>query len=78
MSAQGPLTRTVADARLALQVMAQGSPFDPNGVPAPLDYPVTPGPLKVAVFKQHAAFDGDPSVVAAIDEVSRWLEQAGT
>ncbi len=77
MSVQGPLTRNVADARLALQVMAQGSPLDPNWVPAPLEYPAAPGPLKVAVFKQHAAFDADPSVVAAIDQAARWLEQAG-
>ncbi len=77
MSVQGPLTRTVADARLALQVMSQGSPFDPNWVPAPLEYPPAPGPLKVAVFKQHGAFDADPSVVAAIEQAALWLEQAG-
>ncbi len=45
MSVQGPLTRTVADLRLALEIMAQGSAFDPNWVPAPLEYPHTNRPL---------------------------------
>lgn len=77
MSVQGPLTRTVADARLALQVMAQGSPLDPNWVPAPLDYADTQRPLRVAVFKRHAAYDVDPTVTAAVDQAAQWLAAAG-
>lgn len=77
MSVQGPLTRSVADARLALQVMAQGSAFDPNWVPAPLDYPDTNRLHKVAVFKRHAAYDVDPTVTAAIDQAAHWLASAG-
>ena len=77
MSVQGPLTRNIADARLALQVMAQGSPLDPQWVPAPLDYADSGRPLKVAVFKRHAAFDADPTVVAAIDQAAAWLAAAG-
>ena len=76
MSVQGPLTRTVADARLALQVMAQGSPLDPQWTPAPLEYPNTHRPLKVAVFKRHAAYDADPTVVAAIEQAAGWLAAA--
>ncbi|WP_088284718.1 amidase [Ideonella sp. A 288] len=78
MSVQGPLTRSVADARLALQVMAQGSPFDPQWVDAPLAYPQdAQRPLKVAMFKRHPAFDADPSVVAAISQAAAWLAAAG-
>lgn len=77
MSVQGPLTRTIADARLALQVMAQGSSLDPNWVPAPLEYPDTNRPHKVAVFKRHAAYDVDTTVAAAIDQAARWLALAG-
>ena len=77
MSVQGPLTRTVADARLALQVMAQGSPLDPNWVPAPLDYADTQGTLKVAVFQRHAAYDVDPTVSAAVAQAAQWLADAG-
>jgi amidase len=77
MSVQGPLTRTVADARLALAVMAQTSSLDPNWVPAPLEYADTDRPHKVAVFKRHAAYDADPSVVAAIEQAAQWLAAAG-
>ncbi len=77
MSVQGPLTRSVADARLALQVMAQGSPLDPQWVPAPLEYADTAMPLRVAMFKRHAAFDADPTVVAAIEQAAHWLAAAG-
>ena len=77
MSVQGPLTRNIADARLALQVMAQGSPLDPQWVPAPLVHTDTDRPLKVAVFKRHAAFDVDPAVVAAIEQAAAWLAAAG-
>ena len=77
MSVQGPLTRTVADARLALQVMSQGTPLDPQWVPAPLTYPDTLKKLKVAVFKHHSAYDVDPSITAAIDQAAQWLSKAG-
>ena len=76
-SVQGPLTRTVADARLALEVMAQGSPLDPNWVPAPIDVAPHPRPLRVALFKRHAAYDADPTVVAALEQAARWLAEAG-
>ena len=77
MSVQGPLTRTIADARLALQVMSQGSPLDPQWVPAPLEVADSSRPLKVAMFKRHAAFDADPTIVAAIEQAAAWLAAAG-
>ena len=77
MSVQGPLTRSIADARLALRVMAQTSPLDPQWVPAPLEYADSGRPLKVAVFKRHAAFDAEPTVVAAIEQAAAWLAAAG-
>ena len=77
MSVQGPLTRTVADARLALQVMAEGSPLDPQWTPAPLVYPDTQRPLRVAMFKRHASYDVDPTVSAAVEQAARWLVAAG-
>ena len=77
MSVQGPLTRNVADARLALQVMAQGSPLDPQWTPAPLEFADGGRPTKVAVFKRHAAFDADPTVVAAVEQAAAWLAAAG-
>jgi len=77
MSVQGPLTRTVADARLALAVMAEGDPRDPLWVPAPSNDPDDGRPLKVALFRRHAAYDAHPSVIAALDQAASWLAAAG-
>ena len=83
MSVQGPLSRTVSDARLAFEVMAQGSAFDPQWVPAPFDYPTDPSKSnkKIALFKTHAktlaGSDVDPSVSAALQKTALVLSKAG-
>ena len=77
MSVQGPLTRTVADARLALQVMAQGTPLDPQWVPAPLEFADARQPTRVAVFRSWSHSPVDPTTSAAVDQAARWLEAAG-
>ena len=77
MSVQGPLTRTVADARLALQVMAQGTPLDPQWVPAPLEFADAQQPTRVAVFRSWAHSAVDPTVSAAVDQAAQWLQEAG-
>ncbi|MEY4266525.1 MAG: Acylamidase [Pseudomonadota bacterium] len=77
MSVQGPLTRTVADARLALQVMAQGSPLDPQWTPVPLAFTDARQAVPVAVFRSWAQSRVDPTVSAAVDQAARWLEAAG-
>ena len=77
MSVQGPLTRTVGDARLALQVMAEGSPLDPQWVPAPLHYADSHRPTRVALFKHHSQYPAHASVVAALEQAGAWLQAAG-
>jgi amidase len=77
MSVQGPLARSVRDARLALRVMSQGSPLDPQWTPVPLEFPAPERRLRVAVFKRCAAHDADPSVVAAVEQAAKWLADAG-
>lgn len=78
MSVQGPLTRSVRDAALALRVMAQGSPLDPQWTPAPLVPPAgPPRRLRVAMFARHPAYDADRSVVAAIEQAAAGLVAAG-
>src|SRR5258707_12783826 len=66
MSAQGPLARSVADVRLALEVMSQRDPRDPWWVAAPLIGPKPKGPIKVALAKLPGDMDVDPSVRAAL------------
>lgn len=77
MSVQGPLTRTVADARLALQVMAQGTPLDPQWVPAPLEYTDSRQPTRVAIFRSWTHSPVDSTASAAVDQAAGWLEAAG-
>ncbi len=77
MSTQGPLTRNVADARLALEVMAKGSPLDPQWVPAPLNFADSHARTKVALFKRHAQYTADASVERALAQAAQWLEAEG-
>ena len=77
MSVQGPLTRTISDARLALSVMAKESHLDPQWVPAPLHWPNAAEPTRVALFKHWGDSPVDASVANALEEAARWLEKAG-
>lgn len=77
MSVQGPLTRTVADARFALRVMSKGSPLDPQWVPAPLDYSDSRQPTRVAMFRRWTHSFVDPTVTASVEQAAHWLEAAG-
>ncbi len=64
VSVQGAITRTVADARLALEAMIAPDPRDPWHVPVPLRGPATDGPPPVAVCV-------DPAGVGVHDAVRR-------
>ena len=77
MSVQGPLTRTVADARAALQAMAVADARDPLWVPAPLEFGPLESPLLVALFRRSTGSDVDPEVDAALEQAGRALEAAG-
>lgn len=77
MSVQGPLARSVADARLGLHTMAQRDPRDPWWVPAPLDGPALQRPIKVAMIADAFGDGVHPVVRAAIEQAGRWLQDAG-
>ena len=77
MSVQGPLTRSIADARLALHAMAAPDARDPNWVPAPLEPGLPRGPIRVAMFAQSPAHPVDPAVSAAVRQAGAWLAEAG-
>src|SRR4051812_37340539 len=77
MSAQGPLARSVADIRIALEVMSQRDPRDPWWVPAPLIGPKPKAPIKVALAKIPDDMDVDPSVAAALRQAADHLERSG-
>ena len=73
MSVQGPIAREVGDVRLGLAAMAAPDPRDPLWVPAPLEGPALPSPIRVAV----AECDAHPAVRAALDRAAGLLADAG-
>ncbi len=77
MSVQGPLARSVADARLGLHAMAQRDPRDPWWVPAPLEGPKLQRPIKVAMIADAFGDGVHPAVRAAIEQAGKWLQAAG-
>lgn len=77
MSVQGPLARRVADVRLALHAMSDGDPRDPWWVPAPLQGPPLPGPLRVALSISPTGSGVHPQVRAALLRAADALQAAG-
>ncbi len=77
MSAQGPLAREVADVRLGLSVMARRDMRDPWWVPAPLDGPPVPAPIKVALARVPSDVETDPGVLALVRQAADHLAAAG-
>jgi amidase len=78
MAVQGPLTRRVRDARLALAAMAVPDPNDARCADVPLEGPPAPRPIRVALVPDPAGRGGvAPAVVDAIRRAGRWLEEAG-
>jgi amidase len=77
MSAQGPLAREVRDVRLGLDVMCQRDMRDPWWVPAPLEGPPLPKPIKVALARIPDDMDTDADVIALIRTAADHLASAG-
>lgn len=77
MSVQGPLARTVADARLAFEIMAQPSPDDPWHIAAPTSLDPLPGPIRVAATYGGTMVETDRAVKDAIDHAAAFLSDAG-
>ncbi len=77
MSVQGPIARSVRDVRAGLAAMSAPDHRDPWWVPAPLDGPVLPKPIRVAVTKTPAGVPCDPAVATAIDQAAAHLQAAG-
>ncbi len=77
MSVQGPLARSVADIRIALQAMSAADARDPWWVPAPLVGPPTERPIRVAMTLTSPGAVTHPSIVQTIQKVAKWLSQAG-
>jgi amidase len=77
MAVQGPLVRSVRDARLALKAMAQGDPRDTRWVDAPLAGPPVPRPIRVALVAQNPGGFTHPAQAEAVRQAGRYLAAAG-
>ncbi|KOX16120.1 amidase [Nocardiopsis sp. NRRL B-16309] len=75
---QGPLARTVADARLALDVMSVPDLRHPFGVPAiPARRPRAARPVEVHVVRGIGTADNHPAVDGALTDAAARLSAAG-
>lgn len=77
MSAQGPLTRTVADAELALRAMAAADFGDATWVDARLDYDDDEAPVNVALVDEIDGVEVAPQVREALARAAGALEARG-
>lgn len=80
LSVQGPIARTVRDVRLGLSTLAARDARDPWWVPAPLDGPPVPSPVRVAVVTRPEQLGGErlhPHVAQALAQAAVWLAEAG-
>lgn len=75
MSVHGPLARRVADLRIGLAAMAARDARDPWYVPAPLEGPPPPRPIRVALTTGEGKVH--PAVAAAVRQAGQWLGEAG-
>lgn len=72
---QGPLARTIADIRLTLKALSARDPRDPWWAPV-ADKP-NPARGPVALISSMPGVDVDPAIAKALQDASRWLEEAG-
>lgn len=77
MLVQGPMARSVADVRLALQVMMGAHPRDPWSISAPYDGEPLPGRIRVAVLPAPPGGSCDPAISAAVRKAADALADAG-
>lgn len=77
MAVQGPHTRTVRDARLALEVMAQGDRRDWRWNDVPMRGPEPARPIRVAIVPDVPGGTSHPAQVEAVRQAGRHLAAAG-
>ena len=73
----GPMARSVADLRVALQVMSGPSPHDPAWTPAAFEGPRTDAPIRVAVVTDPGGLGVAPAVAAGVERAAEALRDAG-
>jgi amidase len=77
MGVEGVLARSIQDLRLGLEATSVRAAGDPWWTPAPLHYPDTEGPKRVALFSRASGYTPAPSVAAALEIAAKALSDAG-
>jgi amidase len=77
MAVQGPHTRTVRDARLALEIMARRDNRDWRWNDVPMQGPPPARPIKVAIVPEFPGSKTHPAQAAAVRQAGRHLQAAG-
>ena len=77
MSVQGPLTRSVRDAREALKAMMARDINDPKWVDVPFIGTPPARPIKVAMVDNPLGRGICPEIKEAVHTAAKWLENAG-
>jgi amidase len=77
MAVQGPHTRSVRDARLALKVMARGDLRDWRWNDVPFEGPPPARPIKVALVPEFPNTKTHPAQAAAVRTAGKHLKSAG-
>ena len=77
MAVQGPHTRSVRDARLALEVMARGDRRDWRWNDVPMQGPPPARPIRVALVPEFPGGKTHPAQAAAVRQAGKHLQAAG-
>ena len=77
MATDGPLARTVADLRLAVQAMSGTDPRDPFAVPVGPDRPAPRRPVRVGLLRDPGVVAPSPAVDRALSAAAATLSDAG-
>lgn len=77
MAVQGPLARSVRDARLGFHALAAADRTDPRWVDVPFQGPPAPRPVKVALMAAPPGAITHPALIAATRTAAAHLARAG-
>jgi amidase len=77
MTTNGPLTRSVRDARLGFEVLAMYDPRDNRQIPGPLRLEPVRRPIKIALVTHSDGPPVQPAVWAAVRRAGAYLQAAG-
>jgi amidase len=73
----GPLARSVADLRIAFDILAGADPRDPRAVPVPVNGEPLARPVRVAVVADPGGLGVHPIVCRAVETAAEALREAG-